>query len=627
PASQPATQKPSRPNHNGTSLLWGWASAMGSISPLAWECVMRLHGITRLQGEGNTAETENLRTLPLETPHQPNGCLHPSLSRKEMEEAWERLVDRLADPGMPSASDLIELNVWSAASRQLASFLGEDLIHSLHETVIRLAAVLDSDVPQSIWLDEAVLHLDRRPPGAAGQVTARLRSRVEGGMLVQHAIEDIAWSRAFLASWLRLRPCLKVKKVHAKATGALSELFTWILAHTRHDGTMVFATPVQTADRFENGETNGTIAIRDPDAMPGGLLEHAALLDIDCFGPALKATLGQQKTGGKLAWQVHLPETMLDDPNAKRSALLPEWDVRRSRCYIDYRGDQQNVEILGGKRTLIAGSLETQISIDGHSIHPAGAWEAVCEYTDDEVHLIEYEQPWSAGVRLQRQFMQLREDRVLMIADAVLDRRADARPAAIDSAAMDSAKIASADHLRAIEHSVCLALGRGNSNHANALPENSQAAIQAIAEPATREWLLTQSDRPQGIMIPLAASEWQGERTRSRIDLDGGKLCWSSTGKGRLYSPLWLDLQRRRISRPRTWRPLTVGENLCVVADHDARAFRIQSGSNHWVVYRSLSPSRLRTVLGKHMNCQFVATRFDPGDGVHDDLVTVDDDE
>ena len=96
-------------------------------------------------------------------------------------------------------------------------------------------------------------------------------------------------------------------------------------------------------------------------------------------------------------------------------------------------------------------------------------------------------------------------------------------------------------------------------------------------------------------------------------------------GRHALYAPLWFDFQRRRFSRPRTWRQLTVGDQLRLVSRHEAIAYRVQAGSEQWMVYRSLGQQRCRTTLGKHLIANFYGSRFYPGDGSHEELVTVDD--
>ena len=60
------------------------------------------------------------------------------------------------------------------------------------------------------------------------------------------------------------------------------------------------------------------------------------------------------------------------------------------------------------------------IELEGQELAPCGEWDEVCEYTDDDVHYLEIEQPWTSDVLLQRQILVIREDRCVLLADAVL---------------------------------------------------------------------------------------------------------------------------------------------------------------------------------------------------------------
>jgi hypothetical protein len=146
-------------------------------------------------------------------------------------------------------------------------------------------------------------------------------------------------------------------------------------------------------------------------------------------------------------------------------------------------------------------------------------------------------------------------------------------------------------------------------------------------ERETREAFLS-DDRKRVLVIPLSASEWKIGPSDANIQESADDcLVFSSSGAGRLYAPLWLDFQKRRFKRMRTWRQLTVADQLRLVGRDEAVGYRIQLGSEQWVVYRSLGERACRTVLGKHLIADFFSARFCPEDGGHEALVTVDDDE
>ncbi|MFG0262284.1 MAG: hypothetical protein ACF788_07830, partial [Novipirellula sp. JB048] len=153
------------------------------------------------------------------------------------------------------------------------------------------------------------------------------------------------------------------------------------------------------------------------------------------------------------------------------------------------------------------------------------------------------------------------------------------------------------------------------------------SGVSAEFENETREVWLGDARR-RVLVMPLSASEWRVGPTTTKLEAsEDDHLVWTAAGTGALYLPLWFDLQQRRFRRKRTWRQLTVGDERRLCEAHEAVGFRVQVGSEQWMIYRSLGARRCRTVLGKHLIADFFAARFDTGEGDYDELVTVDDSE
>ncbi len=294
------------------------------------------------------------------------------------------------------------------------------------------------------------------------------------------------------------------------------------------------------------------------------------------------------------AWYGKLtcPTAIHHDPDAKLAVMFADWDVRRGRTHVDYSGEEVKIEVFAGRPKVFSGHWQTMIDVDGQEQQPSGDWTDACEYSDDDVHYLELEQPWTGGVFLQRQVMLLREDRCLLLADTILPR----------------------DRLESDSRSI---------KYVSRLPLSPSIEIDAEAE--TREIFLSDGRR-RGLVIPLSASEWRVGPTDAMLkETEDGQLLLSSQGRGRLYIPLWFDFQHRRFKRQRTWRQLTIADQLRIVRRDEAVGYRVQVGSEQWMLYRSLAERCCRSILGKHLISDFFASRFDPGDGSHDDLVTVDD--
>ncbi|TWT86128.1 hypothetical protein [Neorhodopirellula pilleata] len=437
--------------------------------------------------------------------------------------------------------------------------------------------------------------------------------------------QDLRLVVASLVRCERLFPIVSKRKFKKRYLEIAAEFATWMAALNRQDGSQVF-TPTTGRDvkwdvkppksiqaggkkhtKKRAKSSKNKLANNSVDLL-GGLMRAASCFDVDTLVPAIAASLGQSHSGGRLAWEVSLPEAMWHAEEGKLVVMLPEWDVRRGRSFIDYSGEDMRVEIVGGRSSVFAGVHQTMVQVDGNAAHPKGPWEVTCEYSDDDVHMIEMEQPFTNGVVLQRQWMVVREDRCVMVSDAVL-------PAKPDGSA--ESKKAASDHVASepihAPELVCI----------SRLPLAGE--IEVVSDDEVREFVLTQRSKPRCKVLPLAASEWHVGPSDAKVSVsDDRHLVVETRGVGAIYSPIWMDFQPRRFGRPSTWRTLTIADNLQTVGREVAAGFRVQAGSEHWVIYRSLSGRKPRSFMGKHIVADFFAARFHPGDGGMEELVTVD---
>jgi hypothetical protein len=256
------------------------------------------------------------------------------------------------------------------------------------------------------------------------------------------------------------------------------------------------------------------------------------------------------------------------------------------------------MEISGGKSPLIAGDWKLEIKVAGQTVQPTSNWSDVCWYSDDDVHYLEIEQTFSGGIRVQRQWMMLREDQCLLMADAVVG----GKPGEL------------------IEY-------RGE------LPLVASAHIEEERE--TREIFLVEG-KVRAMVLPLALNEWRVGAAAGRLsvvdrepeatadEVNSLSLVTEIRGEGALYAPLWLDFDRKRIAKERTWRQLTVGQALRLVPVNEAASYRIQAGDDQWLIYRSLNGPANRTFMGKNLISEFFCGRFDGDNGDVEELISVD---
>lgn len=517
-----------------------------------------------------------------------------AVDRIDWESSAQRFIDQLtADPSPPSLISS-QAVVWAAAMPALAHRLMPScwwrlltMLQQVHETTLQRDhpyeanhLILGGEL--GLTLSGRMSKLEHCKVLQKQSILAVRQWCSNEADSIADAIEGIKDARLVLASLIRcdrwLRSLDKSTKLRKKLNSVGESLVILVASTTRPNGTVAFSD----ASRPD---------VRD-DLPPHGLLAYAGAINTDSLQPAIDAALGKSPKGGRLVWEVSLPESMHHHPDAGVAAMCCQWDVRRGKTVIDYAGEEVKLEIHAGKKRIISGSWQSQLEVDGIEQHSSGPWSEVCEFTDDDVHYLEIEQPWSGGVTLQRQVLLFRDDRAMMLADAVLPT---------DRGHSDLGRI----------------------QYASRLPLTSFTEV--VGENETRELYLADKHR-RVMLLPLAASEWKMGPSESSLRLsDDHHLVTSAIGTARLYCPLWLDFLPRRFKRKRTWRQLTVADQLRTVAANEAVAYRVQFGSEQWVVYRNLDAQRCRTFLGKHLLADFFCSRFDPSDGNHEELITVDD--
>ncbi|WP_430451922.1 hypothetical protein [Rhodopirellula europaea] len=606
---------------DGQVYLWGLASLLnGPVDPLSTQLA-------------TLATAESVQIPLTDTDLIPAAEMFLEASRDGRSDLAGDVGCILWASSLPALTLILPLELWwnllAELQRRVASTLAHDEAESPHhlmlagELGLTLAYRL-ADIPSCV--------ARVKPSASAIQAYLDHEDTIDEALRTPHAL------RATMASIIRCEELMRVvakRKFKKSHQATAEELAAWIAATTRVDGSQVLTQTtsrevaldhvglVSRASKRTKKKKKSKSQTSKParPIAPAGLMGRAMKYDTDSLLPAFSASLGQSQSGGRLAWEISLPESMWHSDVARMVAMLPEWDVRRGRTFVDYSGKVMQIEIMGGRRTLFRGPLHTTIELDGVSQDPKGDWQATCEYTDDDIHYLEMEQSFTGGVVLQRQFMVIRDDRCVMISDTVLPAQFEPN--------QDAASADAEDHL--------------NQPTDPASPFGSLADVQircithypvsdsvsATPDEQTREVYLHDNKR-RAMMLPLPAAEWRIGPTActaepSHTENEPHSVIVTTEGTGAVYSPVWIDFQSRRFHRKRTWRTLTVADDLQLIPRNIATGFRIQIGSEQWMLYRSLIGRRPRSVLGKHLVADFFAGRFHPGDGGVEELVTVDD--
>jgi hypothetical protein len=269
-----------------------------------------------------------------------------------------------------------------------------------------------------------------------------------------------------------------------------------------------------------------------------------------------------------------LPRASLNSDWSGITIMAGGWSQNDTRLATAYVAAQMTIELSVGGEKLLSGLCDFETECNGKPVHPTGDWEQLCWERGKRFNLVELGRPLSDGLRLERQILLACDDNLLYFADAVISREKAGRT---------------------IRHSLHLPLAH-------------DICWQPEAE--TRDGVLV-GKKIRAAVLPLALSEWRSDPRSGTLDVNGGRLVLTQETNGvALGCPVVIDLDRKRATKPRTWRQLTVGENLEIVPRDVAVGYRAQSGDDQWLVYRSLAPAGNRTVLGQNFAGEFSAGRF-----------------
>ncbi len=581
---------------DGGPLRWGWQVAAGELPPVVRQLSRMMAGKPAAEDFDLVAAVDHFLNIVGTQASQPLVMAEALL--------WAYALPTLAEHD-PAEQDPAELHLEGLTSTQWWRLLDElQLLQraGAEESPPESLARLISGGELGLVLAWQLADL----PSCEALQTSALEAIgswfEQSGDAVAAAVGDGGrWIRLGLASALRSRRLSARfrKRISIKRSGAAVDLATWTAAMTRANGSNLLGPNVAPKD----------------DCRKAGLFDMAVQ---EVGGPALKTaidtSLHRIKSDGRLAWRVELPEPGWFDGDAGLAVMLPEWDVRRGRVAVDFSQPVIRLEVSGGKQPLLSGQWRAEIIVDGVQREPSGPWREICWHSDDDVHYLEVEQTFAGGIRLQRQVMLLRDDRALMLADAVL--------------------------------------GAEPGKELQLLTELDLAPQVAVDEDDAMRELLLVDDKRRAMVLPLALGEWRVGKSRGNLavaeqttsasepfQLNGAVgsgaaeqatapagllLAAQLRGQQALYHPLWIDLLGKRLRSSRTWRRLTVGEKLALVPEHQAAAFRVHCGNDQWVVYRSLTGAANRTFLGKNLISDFFCGRFDADDGSVEELISVD---
>ncbi len=395
---------------------------------------------------------------------------------------------------------------------------------------------------------------------AARRLADSLTELCDGQGMLQ--AEDLGWMPLLASCWTRCFAMLGAAGGRVNKDARLQ--YDWVVRNLlrmiRTDGRL----PFQTVADGQVGE------------MSSMFREAVRLVNDDEDRALAKLILEQKDVPAR-----RLP----DEPGyhsewSELAILQPEWSPQEPRLTVDFSRPVMRVEWSVAGRVVFSGDWQPQLMVEGENLQPTDdVWESLCWFSDFDVDFVELQMSLTKGWVLQRQFLMARQDQFLFVADALIG---PGKPARID-------------------YQLQITCSEG---------------ITCNPESETREGYI-RGQKPLGLVMPLALPEWRNDPRHGKLEMSEGTIALQQAASHgtTLYAPLFIDLHRRRLKKPRTWRQLTVGENLEIVPLDRAVSYRIQAGPEQWLVYRSLTPPANRTTLGQNLASEFLFARFlDDGD-------------
>ena len=309
----------------------------------------------------------------------------------------------------------------------------------------------------------------------------------------------------------------------------------------------------------------------------GKLLRRTAQRHLQVGGSSTK-TKTKSKTKAKTKTVKNLLPRAIHCAAAQAAVIRTGWGSGSLRVLLEYRSAVPRLEIAAGDRLLAQGDWTFGIEMDGHRVEVAGPWKVACFESDSKATYLEISAPLPGGMQLERQVVVLPRDRIVLLADSITTSEEAVEPR----------------RPQEIVYEATVPL----------------VDLQMDRADESRE-ILGSDTAPRLTALPLALPEWCSSRGAGELAVatEGLRLRQQGQG-GRIFAPVWLDLDPCRMGSQLTWRQLSVADSRLNLARHEAVGFRVQVGLEQWLLYRALDTVRNRTVLGCNLACHFLIGRI-----------------
>ena len=502
---------------------------------------------------------------------------------------------------------------------QYAELLGDErdalldaLVQLAHDTTALdpeehpvAAQLLGAELPIALaWIFPNVKQCKQLFTPAKKQLNEGIEELLDG-QGVPHA-RNHRLTRPLFACWTRclvMANDLSKKLLNKKSQDQYEWMLRAIIRTTRSDGS-----PMLRDNLGNTGDLGGETGHETAPTSPF----HYTRSCPDLFETALCSTNddedrqiaavglpGQDPAVARAVDRLELPEASYESEWAETAVLRTNWPKTDPRLLVLHDNQAVRCELALENDTIFSGDWPVTVRRDGQLLEPIGRWEQICWVSDDDVDYIELHLPLEDDVTVQRHILLAHDEEFVWMADAVMG-----------------------DQSGRIEYESSLTLADSIRCTPEFEPDSNPTEVAESYE------ILLTGSKERVLLLPLGLPEWTATPHDGRISLDlegdSRKLRITDSIEGsNLFVPILFDFNRTRATKQRiTWRQLTVAEHLEAQQRDQAVGYRIQSGEEQWLIYRSLIETGNRTLLGQNITCELLVARFNE-DGTIEKLLEV----
>jgi hypothetical protein len=240
------------------------------------------------------------------------------------------------------------------------------------------------------------------------------------------------------------------------------------------------------------------------------------------------------------------------------AVMRTHWGAHADRVVVEHDHPAQNLELTIQGHRILEGEWRSTLVMNKQIIPVRGEWSCVCWQSDPDGDYLELQLTLPGVARIERQILISRMKQFCILAESFAE------------------------------------MAEGEFSYRSQLPVC--AGVSGTTNERTREIHLDVGGVPIRI-FPVALPDKHVFSTPGKF---GPDLNFSTTNKGTgWYNPVLFDWSPARRTAPAEWKALTVAEDRTAVKPGVASGYRLKTGAQQWLMYRSLvRTDEPRSVLG-----------------------------